>query len=210
MKEYNKIIAHYERCLDKHGDNHLGVDWPKLEDVDTRYKIMLDIIKLNEESDRKVSLLDFGCGTGHLLDFVRRNNKKNIIYSGLDISQKFIDVAKKKYPDNSFYCIDILDSKDSIGNFDYVVMNGVFTEKRELSYDEMWNYFTKMITVIYEKCNNGFAFNVMSKNVDWEREDLYHVSHDILSSFLCANLTRNYIIRNDYGLYEYTVYVFKK
>jgi SAM-dependent methyltransferase len=210
MKEYNKIIAHYERCLDKHGDNHLGVDWPKLEDVDTRYKIMLDIIKLNEESDRKVSLLDFGCGTGHLLDFVHRNNKKNIIYSGLDISQKFIDVAKKKYPDNSFYCIDILDSKDSIGNFDYVVMNGVFTEKRELSYDEMWNYFTKMITVIYEKCNNGFAFNVMSKNVDWEREDLYHVSHDILSSFLCANLTRNYIIRNDYGLYEYTVYVFKK
>ncbi|QOG03801.1 class I SAM-dependent methyltransferase [Flavobacterium sp. MDT1-60] len=210
MKEYNKIIAHYERCLDKHGDNHLGVDWPKLEDVDTRYKIMLDIIKLNEESDRKVSLLDFGCGTGHLLDFVHRNNKKNIIYSGLDISQKFIDVAKKKYPDNSFYCIDILDSKDSIGNFDYVVMNGVFTEKRELSYDEMWNYFTKMITVIYEKCNNGFAFNVMSKNVDWEREDLFHVSHDILSSFLCANLTRNYIIRNDYGLYEYTVYVFKK
>lgn len=209
MKKYKKIIAHYESCLDKYGDNHLGVDWPKIEDVDTRYKVMLDIIKFNEGSNHKVSLLDFGCGTGHLLDFIKRNNK-NIIYSGLDISQKFIDVAKKKYPDNSFYCVDILDSKDSIGNFDYIVMNGVFTEKRELSYDEMWNYFTKLITVIYERCNNGFAFNVMSKNVDWEREDLFHVSHDILSSFLCANLTRNYIIRNDYGLYEYTVYVFKK
>ncbi|MCD0471079.1 class I SAM-dependent methyltransferase [Flavobacterium sp. JAS] len=210
MKEYNKIIEHYESCLDKYGDNHLGVDWPKLEDVDTRYKIMLDIILLSEASDHNVSLLDFGCGTGHLLDFIQRNNIKNIIYSGLDISQKFVDVAKKKYTDNSFYCIDILDSKDSIGTFDYVVMNGVFTEKRELSYDEMWNYFTKMITVIYEKCNNGFAFNVMSKNVDWEREDLFHVSHDTLSDFLCKNLTRNYIIRNDYGLYEYTVYVFKK
>lgn len=210
MKKYEKIIEHYENCLDKHGDNHLGVDWPKLEDVDTRYKIMLDIIKFDEGSNYKVSLLDFGCGTGHLLDFIKRNNNKSIIYSGLDISPKFIELAKNKYPDSSFYCIDILDYKDSISNFDYIVMNGVFTEKRELSYDEMWDYFTKMITVIYEKCNNGFAFNVMSKNVDWERDDLFHVSHDSLSSFLCTNLTRNYIIRNDYGLYEYTVYVLKK
>ena len=89
-------------------------------------------------------------------------------------------------------------------------MNGVFTEKRELTFNEMWDYFTKIITVVYEKCNVGFAFNVMSKNVDWEREDLFHVSLDILSEFLCKNITRNYIVRNDYGLFEYTVYVLKK
>ncbi|MBF4507149.1 class I SAM-dependent methyltransferase [Flavobacterium sp. JLP] len=210
MKKYNKIIEHYENCLDKHGDNHLGVDWPKFEDVDTRYKIMLDILNFKEKNDQNVSLLDFGCGTAHLLEFLQRHNYKNVIYSGLDISKKFIEVAENKYPNNFFYCIDILESKDKISNFDYVVMNGVFTEKRELTYNEMWEYFTKMITIIYEKCNKGFAFNVMSKNVDWEREDLFHVSHDVLSDFLCKNLTRNYIIRNDYGLYEYTVYVFKK
>ena len=49
----------------------------------------------------------------------------------------------------------------------------------------------------------------MSKNVDWERDDLFHLSHDLLSDFLCRKITRNYIIRNDYGLYEYTVYLFK-
>ena len=69
----------------------------------------------------------------------------------------------------------------------------------------MWHYFTKMIINIYEKCNIGFAFNVMSKNVDWERDDLFHVSYDLLADFLCKNLIRNYIFRNDYGLYEYTV-----
>lgn len=42
-KPYNKIIEHYESCLEKFGDNHLGVDWSKLEDVDKRYKVMLDI-----------------------------------------------------------------------------------------------------------------------------------------------------------------------
>jgi len=39
---------------------------------------------------------------------------------------------------------------------------------------------------------------------------LFHVSYDLLSDYLCKNLTRHHIIRNDYGLYEYTVYVLKK
>ncbi|WP_149206231.1 class I SAM-dependent methyltransferase [Flavobacterium johnsoniae] len=210
MKKYNKIIEHYESCFDKHGDNHLGVDWPNKEDVDIRYKIMLDIIKLNDRNDKQVSLLDFGCGTSHLLEYIHKNEMSTIDYSGLDISQKFINVAKNKYPNNTFYCLDIFESENCLGNFDYIIMNGVFTEKNSLSYEEMWEYFTNMLRVIYKKADKGFAFNVMSKNVDWERQDLFHVPHDQLSSFLCNNLTRNYIIRNDYGLYEYTVYVLKK
>ena len=207
-KAYDKIVAHYEACLEKHGDTHLGVDWPKSDDADKRYKVMLDILRLNEVH-QSVSLLDFGCGTAHLLEYINKHNFQNIIYSGLDISQKFVDVAQRKFPDNTFFCADVLDADNHIPNFDYIIMNGVFTEKRELSFDEMWDYFTKMITVIHQKCNKGFAFNVMSKNVDWERDDLFHVPYDLLSEFICKSLTRNHVIRNDYGLYEYTVYVLK-
>jgi SAM-dependent methyltransferase len=209
-KKYDTIVEHYEQCLEKHGDNHLGVDWPKLEDVNTRYKVMLDLIRFDYEANVPVSVLDFGCGTAHLFDFIQINNYQKITYAGLDISKKFVEVAQQKYPKNTFFCVDILENPNTIPNFDYIIMNGVFTEKRELSFEEMWEYFTQMITVVYQKCNNGLAFNVMSKNVDWEREDLFHVSYDLLSDFLCKNLTRNYIIRNDYGLYEYTVYVLKK
>jgi len=210
MKDsHKKIVKHYEKCLEKYGDNHLGVDWPKLEDVDKRYKVMLDIISVAEDFDY-VSLLDFGCGTAHLLEYLNNNEYKNIHYSGLDISHRFIDVAKKKFPITNFNCCDILDVSVQISSYDYVIMNGVFTEKRELSFDEMWDYFKIMITKIYEKCNKGVAFNVMSKNVEWERDDLFHVSLDLLSSFLCENITRNFVIRNDYGLYEYTIYIYKK
>jgi len=207
-KKYTKIINHYEKCLEIHGDNHLGVDWPNSIDVDKRYQVMLDIIKHN--NDKKVSLLDFGCGTAHLLEYIKKNKRKGIEYSGLDLSQKFINVAQDKFPNNEFFCLDILDSKSSIKNYDYIVMNGVFTEKRELSFDEMWNYFTQLTSAIYDKCDKGLAFNVMSKNVDWEREDLFHVSLDLMSNFLCEKITRNFIIRYDYGLYEYTVYILKK
>jgi SAM-dependent methyltransferase len=208
-KNYTKIIDHYEKCLEQHGDNHLGVDWPNKDDADKRYRIMLEVSRGRESADEKVSLLDFGCGTGHLLSFIQAAGLTNYTYSGLDISKKFTDIASAKFPEVKFYCEDILEPDNKIPAHDYIVMNGVFTEKRELSFDEMWAYFTKMITEVFSKANKGIAFNVMSKNVDWERDDLFHVPHDLLTAFLCKNLSRNYVIRNDYGLYEYTVYLYK-
>ena len=65
---YHSIIEHYERCLAVHGDNHRGVDWPRAEDADQRYAVMLGVIAMS--SPRPIRLLDFGCGTGHLLDYI--------------------------------------------------------------------------------------------------------------------------------------------
>jgi len=56
----------------------------------------------------------------------------------------------------------------------------------------------------------GIAFNVMSKHVDWERDDLFHLPFDTLAEFLEEHLTRNYVFRNDYGLYEYTTYAYQQ
>jgi SAM-dependent methyltransferase len=208
MKKYNQIIEHYENCLEKHGDSHLGVDWPNKEHAILRYSIMLDVLKFRK-GQGNISLLDFGCGTAHLHEYISKLDLNNIDYSGLDISSKFIEVSKQKFPSINFYCGDILDQNFQIKNFDYIIMNGVFTEKRGLTFEEMFEYFKELIEKIFTLSNEGVAFNVMSKNVDWERDDLFHLSHDLLSSFLCKNITRNYIIRNDYGLYEYTVYLFK-
>jgi len=55
----------------------------------------------------------------------------------------------------------------------------------------------------------GVAFNVMSKHVDWERDDLFHLPFDTLARYLIASLTRNFVIRSDYGLYEYTTYIYR-
>lgn len=208
MKSYKNIIKHYEDCFEKFGDNHLGVDWPNKKDVSTRYQIMLELILLKNEGN-PCSLLDFGCGTAHLLEYIQKNKFDYINYSGLDLSEKFVNVCLKKFPNETFYCVDILADIKSISSHDYVVMNGVFTEKRDLSFEQMWEYFKKMIEQIMPFVKKGLAFNVMSKNVDWERDDLFHVSLDLLSNYLCENITRNFVIRNDYGLYEYTVYIYK-
>jgi SAM-dependent methyltransferase len=205
---YKEIAKHYEDCLKKHGDNHLGMDWPRKEDADTRYQVMLDIIYFNKDTAPENSLLDFGCGTGHMLSYIGEKNI-SVNYSGLDISPLPIEMATRKYPDVAFYCLDVLEEKQKLPKFDYIVMNGVFTEKRQLTFEDMWDFFCRMLQYVFERSNKGVAFNVMSKNVAWEREDLFHVPQDMLTRFLCEKLSRNYIIRNDYGLFEYTVYIYK-
>ena len=39
---------------------------------------------------------------------------------------------------------------------------------------------------------------------------LFHLSSDVLLSFLKAELSRHCVIRHDYGLYEYTTYVYRE
>lgn len=204
---YLKIAEHYNNCFTQFGDNHLGVDWPKLEDTFTRYKIMYELIK--ESSDFNMSILDFGCGLGHFYEWIKSNNYSHLDYHGLDINKSFYEHCKNKFTDVDFYHKDLL-VDDDIPTFDYVICNGVFTEKRELTQEEMMNFLKSVLKKLWDKTNKGIAFNLMSKHVDWERSDLFHVSIDEIGWFLKENLSRHFIIRNDYGLYEYTIYVYKK
>jgi SAM-dependent methyltransferase len=207
-KKYLNIVSHYESCLAQHGDTHLGVDWPKGEDVEKRHRVMLEVIKPASRGE-KVSLLDFGCGAAHLNEYIVERGLDHIEYSGLDLSEKFIQLSQSKFPASRFYCLDVLEENSSLPKFDYIVLNGVFTEKRELSFEEMFVYFRRLAARVFQHAQIGMAFNVMSKHVDWERDDLFHLPFDLLAGFLQKELTRNYVFRNDYGLYEYTTYVYR-
>jgi SAM-dependent methyltransferase len=207
--DYRDIVAHYEACLAEHGDTHLGVDWPNPEDARKRYKVMLELIG-REAARAAPTLLDFGCGASHLYEYMRAEGWGEVRYVGLDLSADFVDLSRSKFPDNDYVCGDVLAEPDLLPDFDYAVMNGVFTEKREMSHEDMFAYFQHLVGVVWERARAGIAFNLMSKQVDWERDDLFHVSYDALAAFLTARLTRRYVIRNDYGLYEYTAYVLKE
>lgn len=206
-KKYLTIASHYERCFEKYGDCHLGVDWPDNNDAKKRYNVMLGIIDLSDH--KEIELLDFGCGASHLYEFIKDSKFSGIKYSGLDISKKFIAFSKKKFPNNKYYCLDILKNGNKLRIFDYIILNGVFTEKRTLTFEEMFYFMQQILKVLFQKSKIGLAFNVMSSHVDWERDDLFHLPMDDLAHFLTEKLSRNFIINNNYGLYEYTTYLYK-
>jgi len=205
--DYSEIVSHYEACLARFGDTHRGVDWPNALDAETRYRVMLEVIRPSDEA--KVSLLDFGCGAGHLLEYLQHHERSDIDYIGLDVSSKFVDLCRQKFPGHQFLCADVLRGERSLPEVDYVVMNGVFTEKRSLPFDEMFDYFREVLRRVYPLARRGIAFNAMSKHVDWERDDLFHLPFDPLAAFLRSEMSRSYLFRSDYGLYEYTAYVYR-
>lgn len=203
-EKYHKIFQHYDKCFETHGDSAKGVDWPNQEDALKRYDVMLGVVR---DLDNDNTLLDIGCGAGHFYEYLRVLKSK-VHYEGLDISSAFIDHCRGKFPDIKWHCIDLLEQSFE-KRFDYVVMNGVFTEKLDLTFEEMLAFWKSLLLRAFEICDKGLVFNVMSSQVDWRRDDLFHLPLDTMADFLHKQVSRHFTIRRDYGLFEYSVYIYK-
>ena len=169
---------------------------------------MLDVIR---EPGRAVDLLDFGCGLAGLLDVLVAEGPGTVTYAGLDVSDWFIAACRMRHPGVPFYLMDVLsDDMSTLPDFDYVVMNGIFTYRGTRSESEMVTYLQTLIALMFAKARIGLAFNVMSKHVDWERDELFHMPMDPLLTFLARTVTRHMVVRHDYGWFEYTVYLYRE
>ena len=89
------------------------------------------------------------------------------------------------------------------------MLNGVFNYRGSIDSGTMLRYWEQLTAVAYQHCRRGMAFNVMSTIVDWERDDLFHLSFDVMARYLGKALSRHFVIRHDYGAYEYTTYVYR-
>lgn len=206
-KNYLSIVAHYEAQLQQYGDTYRGVDWETAQKANVRYQVMLDLIR--PTAGATVSVLDFGCGASHLYDFIIRQQRPGIDYSGLDVSPHFIALSRQKYPDRPYYCVDILDAAVDLPQFDYIIMNGVFTQKLDLSFEEMFAYFAAVIQRVFALTRIGLAFNVGSTHLPWQADQVFHVPFDRLATFLSRHMSRKIVLRHDYDLPDYTVYIYR-
>lgn len=201
------LIQSCEELFLEHGDNYLGQGWTKSQaHTDRRRDVMLDLMK---GRTRSVSLLDFGCGTGQLLEYMRAHDIQDVEYTGLDMSELFIGVARDKFPDVRFHLGDLLADDVELPMFDYIVMNGLFTYRGPVSFDEMSARWQRLVIAVMEYATVGVAFNVTSPYVDWERDDLFHAPMQLLADFVAASPCRYFRIRHDYELFETTVYAYR-
>ena len=200
------IVQDCEIDLRRFGDTFEGAGWTKKKAyAERRYRIMLDMIR---PTPLPVSVLDFGCGISHLYDYINRHNMANIAYTGLDLSDSYLAMSRAKFPEVTYYQVDLMDPSVTIPEFDYIIMSGVLTYKGNASYDEMLAYSQALLRRIAPFAKIGLAFNVMSKHVDWERDDLFHLSLSELATFLAKEFGRRFTFRHDYDLFEYTTYVY--
>jgi SAM-dependent methyltransferase len=207
--EYKKLIDDISGAIidfyKEHGDNHGGVGWLKQNGLNERYSAHCSVIK------EPGTVLDFGCGLAALNGWMKENGYEKCDYTGLETSEPHYDACVKKFPNLKFIKSDFLSDPESVSNYDYVILCGILTMKVGYTNEMMWEYTKDLLRKIWQKANKGISFNLMTKFVDWEREDLYHVSFDQIAKFVNDELSRDFEIKAHYGdLYEYTVIVNKK
>jgi SAM-dependent methyltransferase len=202
------IVEACEQDLIAHGDTHLGVGYTRTaESARAQYSLMLEVVR---EGGEITSILDFGCGLAHLLDHISsRPELAHLRYTGLDLSEKYLSAARKRHPKADFLRLNVLQDDAALADFDYVVLNGLFNYRGAIPHDQMVTYWQQLVTIAFRHCRRGIAFNVMSKLVDWERDDLFHLPFDEMAAFVAQNLSRHFIVRHDYPGYEYTTYLYR-
>jgi hypothetical protein len=208
---YLGIASRCDAALREYGDTAKGAEWPNQADREVRFEVMLDLLRRDVSS--RIELLDFACGTADLLRYMRSRNISHVDYRGADISEEALGLARQKFPDTRFTSIDVLRATDgevAVLAADYCIIDGLFTVKHPLSDGEMWTFLTRVVSRLWPLMRKGIAFNVMSKHVDWERSDLFHLPYDQAAEFLHRLAGRNIAFRADYGLYEYTCFAFKQ
>jgi SAM-dependent methyltransferase len=204
-----RIVEACEIELAKHGDNFRGAGYTRsATEAQCQYGMMLSVIR---EPGVPLTLLDLGCGLGHLNDFLLGTpHRGHVRYTGLDMSERYIDEARERSPGTQFLRMDLVESDRDLPQYDYVVMNGLFNYRGSTPRESMKEYWQRILDIAWRHSTRGMAFNVMSKIVDWERDDLFHVSFDELASVVTSHFSRHFILRHDYGAYEYTTFVYRE
>lgn len=100
--------------------NKQAKDW---DNTNADFEGAKKIVDIFFDSIKNKSILDVGCGTGVLFKYLTQANAKSI--TAIDVSEKMIEMARNKYPDGNFHCIDIFDMNEN-NKFDTVIIYNAY------------------------------------------------------------------------------------
>lgn len=194
-KEY--IISFFNSNLSLHGDRPEAVRWTRTGQI-LHYQCLLDIGKLNGKK-----ILDFGCGKGDFYEFLK-NSGIEVNYTGYDINEKLINVARKKFPECRLDVFDI-DSESINEDFDYIFICGVFN----LRVEGLEQTIKDSLIKLFRHCRIALAFNGLSALNPKKDFELYYSSPSDLLEFAVKNLSPHVSIRHDRMNYDFVMFVYK-
>lgn len=211
-----RFRAYQEPIFDEHGPTPAGVGWGDPKELEFRYGRILRILDHDHARPAGVpSLLDVGCGWGGLLEYANAQGIR-LRYTGIDLVEKMVAYARDRFPDADVEVGDVRDLKGG-GRFDYVVANGVLTQKLDATIPEMEAFCHEMIRAAFRLCRYGMAFNMMSTRVNFMATNLYYQNPSELLAYLLREVTPRVVVDHAYSslgsgrgkFYDFTVYVYK-
>jgi SAM-dependent methyltransferase len=197
-----ELVEHYESCLAAHGPTCKGMDWgDDASRLAARFAAICRAIGLADH-DRTVSVLDAGCGCGLLLDHLDQYWPHRVRYTGVDASASMTEAARRRRPGMTWIVGDVLDA-ENVPTADWVVANGLLTERRGIPETEMRDFAQAAIRAMFDLCGHGIVFNVMSTHVNYREDHLFYWDPGEVLRFVSANLSRHVSIHHDLPTYDY-------
>ncbi len=210
-KVSRQMKSHYSNSFETFGASSQGVDWGvDQRQLDKRYGKMLKLIT-NDERYKKgniFSVLDVGSGFGGFRGYMEQLGIVGAFYSGVELCDNMVTYAQKNYPKDTFLCGDLF-GMDDCTKYDYIICNGILTQKLDITIREMNSYANNIISKMFSMCNRGIAFNIMTSEVNFTSPNLYY-RHPADTLIYCLHeITDKIVIDHNYELFEYTVYCYR-
>ncbi len=141
----------------------LGLDdgWGS-KDKQENFKLMMQICDYTNTQIKDASVLDVGCGTGDMIAFLQKQDIGQ--YIGIDLFEKAIQKAQKRFPDERFILSDFLSA--DLPKVDFVLCSGALTSSLDSdNYDILKAWVIKM----WDLAKKGVVFNLLLENYPGEK-----------------------------------------
>lgn len=202
----DELRDHYRALFRKYGDVAQSLQHFDAKSQSNRFRV------LSEFADDTGSVVDVGCGLGHLYDFLRDRGFAGR-YLGLDFVAEFIEQGRRNHAGNDavrFQSFDMRQDRYPEG-YDTLVMCGVFNNRLP----DSESFLTDTLLKTFRAARKGIAFSALSTYVDFQIPELFYADplriFDFCKTMLSKRvaLRHDYLVREDRPPYEFTIYVYK-
>lgn len=200
------VIAYYTSKLEEHGPTAKGVDWNGEESQRIRFSQLTDRFALTNET----SVLDYGCGYGALLDYMRAEGHQ-CPYIGIDWAARMIEEAERMHSTDANANFLRLENSSDVPTANFTVASGIFNTMVDQSIEQWKEYVEQTIESLNTSSTSGFSFNMLTSYSDFDRrrKDLFYADPCYFFDLCKREYSKQVALLHDYGLYEFTIVVKK-
>ncbi len=195
-----KIREGYQTRFKRFGGRAQSLSWANMGAAHQRFRQMWTDVDYSNKS-----VLDVGCGFGYLGKFLTKKFE-NVTYTGVDIVPEFIEKAKLRRPNLTFFVRDYL-FDPMPEKFDIVVASGILNGDVPHNMD----YRKKAIKTMFDHANEALVFNMLGSHpqpVQPAQKNVWYAdSLEVLT--YCMSLSSKVIFKAHYNSKDFTIIIFK-
>ncbi len=179
MKKFDKIKDYYMQNNQPNQPDYYLLGWESESAQLQRFEALVNELNLHGKR-----ILDIGCGTGNLLQYLEKRFS-DFKYTGVDILEHMISYAKSKKTRGRFICIDIFKENPFEQNeFDVIFASGIFN----INLGNNKKFLIDALKLFNNICKETISFNLLDgKSLNRENKYFYTSSDEI-----CSLINDNY------------------